>query len=168
MQLVANVSLCEDMLNLTNEGTSTVPILLHLKAFAAALPVLHAGTSTTVGKWCIPCLTPPSSCSCTKFSALHTTQREGHCWEWEEGLCLTSLRSSVLQQWPAHLGWLLQLCPELCQLGLELPQVVLSGLHGAACHRAAVNCTVARLCGSAGVAGPPCSSESCSFQTQSP
>ena len=44
MQLVARVSfwLCEPMLNLTNEGTSTIAIFLHLKAFTTALPILQA------------------------------------------------------------------------------------------------------------------------------
>ena len=29
----------------------------------------------------------------------------------------------------AYLWWGLELCPELCQLGLELPQMILSGLQ---------------------------------------
>ena len=79
MQLVANVPIraCQHMLNLTNKGTSTVAILLHLKAFATALSILQAETSLTLGKWCIPFLTPSSSCSCIRFSALHTGQRGG-------------------------------------------------------------------------------------------
>ena len=82
MQLVANVPVkaCEHELNLTNEGTSTVAILLHLKAFATALSILQAETSLTLGKWCNPFLTLSSSCTCIKFSALHTGQRGGHCW----------------------------------------------------------------------------------------
>ena len=52
VQLEANVSLwlCEQMVNLTNEGTSTIAILLHLKAFATALPILQAETSLTLFK----------------------------------------------------------------------------------------------------------------------
>ena len=51
MQLVASISLwlCEHTHNLTDEGASTVAILLHLKAFATALSILQAETDLTYG-----------------------------------------------------------------------------------------------------------------------